>query len=352
MSTLDIAVFERIEAGQFKLISKSPLWLSSVLLKSEIEAPSFRLQERSAFIDFFLEDAEPHWGSGSSEPMQSDEWIETGRFKEELALSATALSEGQHKLLLIQHVGHNYRRKQAEFQNARETLLTRDLLEEEVRKRTQQIRQREEEISMRLLAAAVKRDQETGAHVRRIGLYAAEMGSALGWEPSRIDDIRIAAPMHDIGKIGIPDSILLKPGRLDPEEFAIMQRHAQIGADMLDGTDIPMLEMACEIALYHHERWDGTGYPHGLAGTAIPENARITSICDVYDALSNKRVYKPAFSDEDTQRMLREQSGKHFDPDLLEVFFSILPAITAIAHEVREEEDDEFDFQQLTGTFG
>jgi len=184
------------------------------------------------------------------------------------------------------------------------------------------------------------RDQETGAHVRRIGLYASKMATAIGWDKQLIDDIRIAAPMHDIGKIGIPDAILLKPGKLDSAEYEIMKTHSKIGADMLSNTDIPMMMMASEIALSHHERWDGTGYPHQLAGTDIPESARITSLCDVYDALSHERIYKRAFSESETIEIMTEQSGKSFDPELFEVFMQLLPEFREIRLKYQDPEPD------------
>ena len=136
-----------------------------------------------------------------------------------------------------------------------------------------------------------------------------------------------AAPMHDIGKIGIPDAVLLKPGKLDPDEWEIMQRHAQIGAEIIGEDGSSLLKMARDIALCHHEKWDGSGYPQGLAGEAIPLEARIVAIADVFDALTSERPYKKAWTIDDACQLIREQSGKHFDPQLVEHFFNALPEI-------------------------
>ena len=172
-----------------------------------------------------------------------------------------------------------------------------EILEQEVRERTADIRNREEEIALHLISAAGHRDEETGEHIKRLGLYSVAMAEALGWDQERIDYIRVAAPMHDVGKIGIPDKILQKPGKLATDEFEIIKGHPKIGGDILGGTSIPLLQMATEIALYHHEKWDGSGYPHGLSGGDIPETARIVSVADVYDALSHDRVYRKAYSE-------------------------------------------------------
>jgi putative two-component system response regulator len=193
-------------------------------------------------------------------------------------------------------------------------------LEREVRERTTEIRKREEEIALRLVWASEYRDDETGEHIRRIGLFAAELAKASGWSPRDVDDIRVAAPMHDVGKIGIADSILLKPGRLTPEEFEVIKTHTTIGARMLGDSEISLLQLACSIALHHHERWDGHGYPHGLKGEQIPLAARIVSIVDVYDALVYDRVYHPAFSEEKALQIIKSGKGTQFDPELYENF--------------------------------
>jgi putative two-component system response regulator len=228
------------------------------------------------------------------------------------------------------------------LERRRVTLLMREYehgLERKVLERTAQVREREEQIIFRLVSASEHRDSETGAHIRRIGLYSSVIAEELAWEPQAVSDIRLAAPMHDIGKIGIPDRILLKPGELTPEEFEIIKQHTEIGGHILDHPDIPLLRMAKEIALSHHERWDGSGYPYGLAGEAIPPSGRIVAIVDVYDALSQDRVYKAALPEEDVVSMMIAEEGKHFDPEILEVFLRLLPEMKRIRDEVKEEPD-------------
>jgi putative two-component system response regulator len=200
-------------------------------------------------------------------------------------------------------------------------------LEQRVREQTEEIRQAHEETIYRLVHASACHDHETGAHIVRTGVMSEILARVAGWPAAEVDRIRMAAPMHDIGKIGIPDSILRKPGPLTPEEFEIMKQHTVKGANLLAGSKSPMLTMAREIALSHHERWNGTGYPHGVAGEAIPEAARILAIVDVYDALSSHRRYRPALPKDEVVRMMLAEQGRHFDPTLLALFFSVLEQI-------------------------
>jgi HD-GYP domain-containing protein (c-di-GMP phosphodiesterase class II)/CHASE1-domain containing sensor protein len=219
-------------------------------------------------------------------------------------------------------------------------------LEGKVREQTLVIRRAQEETIHRLISASLWRDEETGMHIRRTGLFSEALAKAAGWPAAAADRIRTAAPMHDVGKIGTPDAVLRKPGKLTPEEFEIMKLHTIIGARILGGSDEPMLRMAKEIALNHHERWDGNGYPNGLAGEAIPESARIVAIVDVYDAITHDRVYRPALPDDQVLSIMREGAGTHFDPFLLTMFLSILDEIDRIAREHRDEPSKEYDFQQ------
>lgn len=198
-------------------------------------------------------------------------------------------------------------------------------LEQEVRDRTADIRNREEQIALHLISASGYRDEETGEHIRRIGLFSAVLAQKLDWGQEEVDNIRIAGPMHDVGKIGIPDSILRKPGRLTDEEFAIIKKHPLIGAQILGDTDIPLLAMAHDIALYHHEKWDGSGYPYGLAGETIPLAAQIVAVADVYDALSNDRVYRNALPEEQVLAIMAAGRGTHFNPLLYDCFIEMLP---------------------------
>ena len=210
-------------------------------------------------------------------------------------------------------------------------------LEEEVRRRTEELRRREEEIALRLVAAAEYRDEESAGHIRRMGMYAEALARALGWRLEKVDLIRVAAPMHDIGKIGVPDGILLKNGRLTPEEFAVVKQHTTIGARMLEGSDIPLLRVAEEIARSHHEKWDGSGYPQSLALEDIPLPARIVAIADVFDALTCTRAYRPAFDEDTALDMMRAARGTHFDPEIFDVFLDVLPAFRHIKEQITDE---------------
>lgn len=212
-------------------------------------------------------------------------------------------------------------------------------LEDKVREQTLALRRAHEETIYHLLKASLYRDEETGAHIKRTGWYSELLAGAIGWSREQVDLIRHAAPMHDIGKIGIPDAILRKPGSLTSDEFAIMQTHADIGATMLDGSESPALLMAREIALCHHERWDGSGYPAALRETAIPEAARIVAIVDVYDALSHDRVYRPAMCESDVLSIMRRGRGLHFDPFLFDAFMSVLPEMRAIAQSITDNDE-------------
>jgi putative two-component system response regulator len=210
-------------------------------------------------------------------------------------------------------------------------------LENEVRNRTAEIHRREEEICLRLTSACEYRDVETGSHIRRIGLYAFIMADELGWSSQLMDEIRVAAPMHDIGKIGVPDYILLKKGKLTNEEFEIIKKHTVIGAEMLSGSSISLLNMAKDIALSHQEKWDGSGYPYGLSGEAIPESARIVAIIDVYDALVSKRIYRPAILEEEALQIMTREKGKHFDPRIFDAFLRVLPKLRQIRLQVQDD---------------
>lgn len=186
------------------------------------------------------------------------------------------------------------------------------------------------EIVQRLGRAAEYKDNETGQHVLRMSHYAQALALALGFDPRDAEDLLHAAPMHDVGKIGIPDHILRKPGQLTAEEWSVMRSHATIGADIIGQHDSGVLHIAAKIALSHHEKWDGSGYPNGLAGDAIALEARIVAIADVFDALTSVRPYKAAWSVEDAVALLEREAGKQFDPALVPAFVGILPQVLAI----------------------
>ena len=170
-------------------------------------------------------------------------------------------------------------------------------------------------------------DTDTGVHIWRMAAYSRALAESSGWSAERCGLLEMAAPMHDTGKIGIPDAILKKPGKLDADEWAIMKTHSRIGHDILAKSEAPLFQLAAEVALYHHERWDGSGYPQGLAGDAIPESARIVSIADVFDALSMKRPYKDAWPLDRVLETIRESAGSHLDPQMVGRFLQVQPHI-------------------------
>lgn len=227
-----------------------------------------------------------------------------------------------------------------------------ELLAREVAERTCELVRTRLEVIHCLARASEYRDNETGRHVIRVGRYVGITARALGVPEPIAALMEQSAPLHDVGKIGISDSILLKPGKLTPDEFEIMQthalmgrklfepltssefslfrEHADIGSRILDGPSSPLLQMAARIALTHHERWDGSGYPLALAGEAIPLEGRITAVADVFDALSSRRPYKPAFPLEKCLTIMREERGKHFDPVVLDAFLTCEESIVAV----------------------
>jgi putative two-component system response regulator len=203
-------------------------------------------------------------------------------------------------------------------------------LEETVLARTREIEGTRLDVIRRLGRAAEYRDNETGLHIVRISLAASVLGRALGMTPRECDLLLNASPMHDIGKIGIPDRILLKPGPLDDEEWAVMRRHPAIGAELLSGSTSDLMQMAEMIALAHHERWDGTGYPRGLRGEDIPLPARIVAVCDVFDALLSRRPYKEPWTVDASLAELERRAGTHLDPVAVATFVNVLDEVLEI----------------------
>lgn len=195
-----------------------------------------------------------------------------------------------------------------------------DELAIEVRKATAEIHLRERETVIRLAKAAEFRDPETGSHILRMAHYSAIIANQLGLSRTLIEHILLAAPMHDVGKLGTPDHILLKPGRLSPEELEIMRQHAAIGHEILKNSSSPVLQLAAEIALSHHEKFDGTGYPLNLEGDDIPMSGRIVAVADVFDALTSERPYKPAWDIERARAHIVAGCGGHFDPACVQAF--------------------------------
>ncbi len=239
-----------------------------------------------------------------------------------------------------------------------------ELLEHKVRERTRQLEASRLDIIWRLGKAAEFRDEDTGNHILRVGYYSRAIAEVLGLDHDYVDRLLFAAPLHDIGKLGIPDSVLLKPGKLTEDEWYIMRQHCELGAAILqqhsnmervfedwgglgfstvyDSLENPVLEMAATIALTHHEKWNGKGYPRGLAREEIPLEGRIVAISDVYDALTSERPYKPAFSEEKALAIIREDVGEHFDPEVYAAFDLCIESIRTIRNKFSDEQDAVF----------
>jgi putative two-component system response regulator len=238
------------------------------------------------------------------------------------------------------NVANALRRRKLEIENG----MHRENLEEIVRTRTialqqalewlerseKELRLSREETIQRLAIAAEFRDSSTAQHIQRMSHYCELLARRYGLSPDRCDLIRTASPMHDIGKIGTPDHVLLKPGKFTPEEFKVIAQHTEIGYRILAGSDSELLKIAALIAWTHHERYDGTGYPRGLKGEDIPLEGRITAIADNFDALTTQRVYKPAYDFDHAKELMLKERGTHFDPDLLDIFFASMDDIKRI----------------------
>jgi putative two-component system response regulator len=232
----------------------------------------------------------------------------------------------QRRRLTIENRQHRTRLEEAVVARTVELLGTIDNLEKAEKK----LRISQEETILRLMRAAEFRDNETAHHIQRMSRYSALLARRNGASLERTELIRMASPMHDIGKIGTPDHILLKPGRHTPEEFELMKKHAEIGYRILADSPSEILQLGALIAWTHHEKFDGSGYPRGLEGEDIPLEGRIVAIADVFDALTSARVYKPEFPVEQSVRMMREQQGRHFDAYLLDQFLGAMDEVLEI----------------------
>jgi putative two-component system response regulator len=203
-------------------------------------------------------------------------------------------------------------------------------LADEVRKATAALAERERESILQLLCVAEFRDKDTASHIIRIGQLAAVLARVVGEPAERVEMISLAAPMHDIGKVSTPYTILLKRGKLTPEEWVIMRAHTTAGYEILGKSKSELLRAGADIALTHHEKFDGSGYPRGIKGREIPLWGRITALVDVFDALTSERPYKKAWPTSEALERIKADSGSHFDPDLVEAFLSALPEVTAV----------------------
>lgn len=268
--------------------------------------------------------------------------------RDDPAIAEAALDDGAYGYLikpvrpneLLINVSNALRRRRLELESrrAREHLIStlRDRTEElwgailRIERADEMVRGGVEETIRRLSVAAEFRDDETARHLERMSRYAALIARRLGFE-DRGETLRLAARMHDVGKIGVPDRILWKRGPLTDEDWVLMRAHAEIGHQILDGSDSTILQTAATIARTHHERWDGAGYPRGLGGDDIPIEGRIAAVADVFDALTSTRVYRPAFTLDETIQILRKDRGTHFDPTILEVFMDGLDEAIVIS---------------------
>ena len=220
--------------------------------------------------------------------------------------------------------------------DAKEQLtLFNQFLDKKVRERTVEVRETQLEVIRRLGRAAEYRDEDTGAHIYRMSHYAGALAKAAGFTGDDHETLMYAAPMHDVGKIGVPDRILLKPAKLDDDEWQVMKAHTIMGASMLTGSRSAIIRLAQTIALTHHERWDGSGYPNNLAGEGIPLEARVCCLADVFDALTSERPYKKAWTFDDALEEISSQGGKMFDPELTPLFLSLRPELQEISDKSR-----------------
>ncbi len=249
---------------------------------------------------------------------------------------------------ILINVANALRRRRLEIDNRAH----RDNLEQIVRARTAALRQSldwlersqkelrlsQEETIQRLAIAAEFRDKSTAQHIQRMSRYCALLAQRYGLKEDHCELIRTASPMHDIGKIGTPDYVLLKPGKFTPEEFDVIAQHADIGYRILSGSDAELLKIAAMLAWTHHERYDGSGYPRGLAGMDIPLEGRIAAIADAFDALTTKRVYKPAFPMDEAMSVMKNHRESHFDPELLDLFLDSTEGLLAI----RDQHQDDY----------
>jgi len=272
-------------------------------------------------------------------------------FPDLAAIMLTAIGELDTAIEALTNGAHGFLTKPVDFADLlqcvektlkhRESILQKNhyirQLEKNAFTQDDSIRSTDQQTVRLLVQASLYRDEETGSHVQRVGESSALLASAMGWSRESTARMRLAAPLHDIGKLGVPDGILQKPGKLTTDEFQLMKMHVAIGGRLLSGCESPTLKLASEIALNHHERWDGKGYLNSLSGTSIPHSARIVSVVDVFDALTHDRVYRRAFPVDEAIKIVREGSGSQFDPEVVHAFLDVLPLILEVDSGVQDE---------------
>jgi len=266
---------------------------------------------------------------------------------DDLSLAATAIGLGVHgylmktasagELLISVAAALHRRRREAELGRIQELKDSREHVAHELHgaleatKRAADVAEALQSDTMRrLVRLAEFRDDQTGQHMLRVGRYCELISRRLGWPQERCERLRLASELHDVGKVAIPDHILRKPGKLTTTELDVMKTHTQVGYGLLADSDADLMRLAATIALTHHERWDGTGYPQGLAGEAIPAEGRLVAVADVFDALTSDRVYRPAFPIGIAVDMMKAQRGRHFEPELLDAMISIFDQVEAV----------------------
>ncbi len=273
------------------------------------------------------------------------------RFPDVAVIMVTAVDDRKTAILALELGAYGYVIKPFEqneviinvisaLERRRLALESRDYersLEQRVREQTEDVRISRREICLHLMAAQQYHHDETGAHIRRIGRYAEVLAGRMGYYEEQAEMLCLAAPLHDVGKIAVPDTVLLKPGELTQDERDTMKTHTTIGGRILEGSTVPLVNMSRDIALRHHEKWNGSGYPDGLLGEDIPEPARIVAVLDVYDALLHDRVYRPAVSEEEALEIITDGRGSHFDPRVVDVFMQVLPELRRIREELKEQ---------------
>ena len=352
-AALDVLVTERRLPSGFHPLGAIPDFAERLFPKTVSPGGMILDFRESPFLAHFLDEAESFWRKSSTGVLKSDPWVEPGAHGDECPLEAVAVSLGPRKLLVIRMLGTDFEHRRNLLQSARERLLLQRRLERLVRVRTRELALTQDATIEMFASLTETRLPETGGHIMRTKGYVHVLARAVKEHPRfrhYLDDETIelmhrAAPLHDIGKIGVPDAILLKHGTLTEAEFQEIRKHPVYGRDAILQAERKMggsrfLELARVIAYSHHEKWDGTGYPEALRGDEIPIPGRIMALADVYDALVSKRVYKGPLRHRDTVVLISAGKGSHFDPDLVEAFIEHAERFRRIAHQYADFDEE------------
>lgn len=353
MTALDMLIAEREEPFAFRPVTPLPEFYGQIFSRDAAQERETLEFEESVFLRHFLEEAEYFWIGSSQGRLRSGPWIESDIDDIEYSLEASALCWEDRKFLVIQLLGEDYEKRRDILQTAREGLLFQRQLEKSVQERTRELARTQAATIECLASLTETRDPVTGGHIKRTQTYVRLLAEHLKYHPrfrSSLDDETIesiyhSAPLHDIGKIGIPDRILLKPGKLSNEEAAVMMKHTIHGRDAIRSAENKLgensfLRLAKEIAYTHHEKWDGSGYPEGLAGERIPVSGRLMAIADVYDALVTRRIYKGPYSHQAAVEIISRDRGTYFDPDMVEAFLEIEESFRKVAFDYADSVEE------------